>query len=90
MIRIIIIDSNSANQRIDKFLKKIFDNLSQSFIEKNLRKKNILLNYHLAKSKQIIKVDDKITIKNFSIEVYQKFKKSHSTIKIDKSFIINY
>ena len=90
MIKILIIDSNSADQRIDKFLKRNFDNLSQSFIEKNLRKKNILLNKHLTKSNQIIKVDDKITIKNFSIEVYQKFKKNQSTIKIDKSFIKNF
>ena len=90
MIKILIIDNISADQRIDKFLKRNFDNLSQSFIEKNLRKKNILLNKRLTKSNQIIKVDDKITIKNFSIEVYQKFKKSQSTIKIDKSFITNF
>ena len=90
MIKVFIIDSNSADQRIDKFLKRNFDNLSQSFIEKNLRKKNILLNKRLTKSNQIIKVDDKITIKNFSIEVYQKFKKSQSTIKIYKTFITNF
>ena len=90
MIKVFIIDSNSADQRIDKFLKRNFDNLTQSFIEKNLRKKNILLNKCLTKSNQIIKVDDKITIKNFSREVYQKFKKSQSTIKIDKSFITNF
>ena len=87
MIKIIIIDSNSANQRIDKFLKRNFDNLSQSFIEKNLRKKNILLNHHLAKSKQIIKVNDKITIKNFSNETYKKFEKKKSTSHINKSHI---
>ena len=87
MIKIIIIDSNSANQRIDKFLKRNFDNLSQSFIEKNLRKKNILLNHHLAKSKQIIKVDDKITIKNFSNETYKKFEIKKLTSNINKSQI---
>ena len=90
MIKILIIDNISADQRIDKFLKRNFDNLTQSFIEKNLRKKNILLNQHLTKSNQIIKVDDKITIKNFSTEVYQKFKKNHSTIKINKSYITNF
>ena len=90
MIKIFIIDSNSSDQRIDKFLKRNFDNLTQSFIEKNLRKKNILLNQHLTKSNQIIKVDDKITIKNFSTEVYQKFKKNQSAIKINKSYITNF
>ena len=90
MIKILIIDHSSADQRIDRFLKRNFQNLSQSFIEKNLRKKNILLNQHLTKSNQIIKVDDKITIKNFSTEVYQKFKKNQSTIKINKSYITNF
>ena len=85
MIKIFIIDKNSADQRLDKFLKRNFDNLSQSFIEKNLRKKNILLNKHLTKSNQIIKVDDKITIKNFSEEIYQKFEKKKRTSNINKS-----
>ena len=78
MIKIFIIDNISADQRVDRFLKRNFQNLSQSFIEKNLRKKNILLNKHLTKSNQIIKVDDKITIKNFSEEIYQKLKKKEN------------
>ena len=87
MIKIFIIDDSSADQRIDRFLKRKFQNLSQSFIEKNLRKKNILLNKHLTKSSQIIKVDDKITIKNFSEEIYQKFEKKNRTSNINKSHI---
>ena len=87
MIKILIIDDSSADQRIDRFLKRKFQNLSQSFIEKNLRKKNILLNKHLTKSNQIIKVDDQITIKNFSEEIYQKFEKKKSTSNINKSHI---
>ena len=90
MIKILIIDHNSADQRIDRFLKRKFQNLSQSFIEKNLRKKNILLNKHLTKSNQIIKVDDKITIKNFSKEIYQKFNKQKSNLSINKSHITNF
>ena len=35
MIKTIIIDSDSSDQRIDRFLKRIYDNISQSFIEKN-------------------------------------------------------
>ena len=85
MIKIFIIDSNSSDQRIDKFLKRNFDNLTQSFIEKNLRKKNILLNKHLTKSNQIIKVDDQITIKNFSQEIYQRYEKKKSNLTINKS-----
>ena len=90
MIKIFIIDKNSSDQRIDRFLKRNFQNLSQSFIEKNLRKKNILLNKHLTKSNQIIKVDDKITIKNFSKEIYQKFEKKKITSNINKSHITNF
>ena len=90
MIKILIIDNNSADQRIDRFLKKFFDNLNQSFIEKNLRKKNILLNQTLTKSNQIIKVGDKITIKNFSKEIYQKFEKKKITSNINKTQITNF
>ena len=90
MIKILIIDDSSADQRIDRFLKRNFQNLSQSFIEKNLRKKNILLNKHLTKSNQIIKVDDKITIKNFSEEIYQKFDRKKSNLTINKSLITNF
>ena len=90
MIKILIIDNNSADQRIDRFLKKFFDNLNQSFIEKNLRKKNILLNQTLTKSNQIIKVGDKITIKNFSEEIYQKFEKKKITSNINKTHITNF
>ena len=90
MIKILIIDDSSADQRIDRFLKRNFQNLSQSFIEKNLRKKNILLNKHLPKSNQIIKVNDKITIKNFSEEIYQKFERKKSNLNINKSLITNF
>ena len=90
MIKILIIDNNSADQRIDRFLKKLFYNLNQSFIEKNLRKKNILLNQTLTKSNQIIKVGDKITIKNFSKEIYQKFEKKKITSNINKTQITNF
>ena len=90
MIKILIIDDSSADQRIDRFLKRKFQNLSQSFIEKNLRKKNILLNKHLTKSNQIIKVNDKITIKNFSQEIYQKFDRKKSNLTINKSLITNF
>ena len=90
MIKIIIIDSNSADQRIDRFLKRIFDNISQSFIEKNLRKKKILLNQQLTKSNQIIKINDKIRIKNYSKEIYQKFEKKKLTSNINNSHITNF
>ena len=90
MIKIINIDNYSADQRIDKFLKRQFNSLSQSFIEKNLRKKNILLNQNSTTSNQIVKVDDKITIKNYSKERYLNFEKSNSLLNINKSHILNF
>ena len=90
MIKIFIIDKDSSDQRLDKFLKRSFHNLTQSFIEKNLRKKNILLNQHLTKSNQIIKTDDKITIKNFSKEIYHRFEKKKITSSINKSHLTNF
>jgi len=90
LIKIFIINDSSADQRIDRFLKRKFQNLSQSFIEKNLRKKNILLNKQLTKSNQIIKADDKITIKNFNREIYQKFEKKKLTSNINKSHLTNF
>ena len=88
MIKIFKIDINTADQRIDKFFKRQFCNLTQSFIEKNLRKKNILVNNHSSKSNYLIRVNDKITIKNFSEKIYIKFKPKKSSVNIDK-FIIN-
>lgn len=85
MIKIIKIYNDSSEQRIDKFLKRQFSSLSQGFIEKNLRKKNILLNDLTIKSNYILKASDKITIKNFSNEIYPKFEKKKFTIHINKN-----
>lgn len=38
-----IIGTNDANQRFDKYLKKLLPNASVSFLYKMLRKKNITL-----------------------------------------------
>jgi len=90
LIKIFNIDNDTAEQRIDKFLKRQFMSLSQSFIEKNLRKKNILLNNHAAKSNYIVKIGDKIKIKNFSEEIYSKFQKKKITTNINQSLKYNF
>ena len=69
MIKKIKIITDSENQRLDKFLKKSFSSLTQSFIEKNLRKKNILVNNKTSKAKYLINKDDLIILKNFSKEI---------------------
>ena len=74
MIKKIKISEELENQRLDKFLKKSFSSLTQSFIEKNLRKKNILVNSKAAKSKYLINRNDIILIKNFSKDKFANFK----------------
>ena len=89
MIKKIKINSNSENKRLDKFLKKSFSSLTQSFIEKNLRKKNILVNNKASKAKYLINKDDLIIIKNFSKEIYADNKIKKTNKKID-SYLIKY
>jgi len=90
LIKIFQINNNTAEQRIDKFLKRQFISLTQSFIEKNLRKKNILLNDHTTKSNYIVQVGDKVTIKNFNKEIYPKFEKKKNILNINNSLKNNF
>ena len=89
MIKKIKIITDLENQRLDKFLKKSFSSLTQSFIEKNLRKKNILVNNKTSKAKYLINKDDLIIIKNFSKEIYADNKIKKTNKKID-SYLIKY
>ena len=90
MIKKIKIITDSENQRLDKFLKKSFSSLTQSFIEKNLRKKNILVNNKASKAKYLINKDDLIIIKNFSKEIYADNKIKKTNKKIDSFLIKNF
>ena len=90
MIKKIKISTDSENQRLDKFLKKSFSSLTQSFIEKNLRKKNILVNNKTSKAKYLINKDDLIIIKNFSNEIYANNKIKRTNKKIDSYLIKNF
>ena len=90
MIKKIKIITDSENQRLDKFLKKSFSSLTQSFIEKNLRKKNILVNNKTSKAKYLINKDDLIIIKNFSKEIYADNKIKKTNKKIENYVIKNF
>ena len=84
MIKIYKITRVSEDQRLDKYLKRQFSNLTQSFIEKNLRKKNILVNDKTTKSNCIVKKNDLIKIKNFNENKYQKIIIKKTEKKINK------
>jgi 23S rRNA pseudouridine955/2504/2580 synthase len=67
-----IINKNEANQRLDKYLKKLLPNASTGFLYKMLRKKNILLCGAKASGKEMLKAGDEISI-FFSDETLEKF-----------------
>ena len=81
MKKLLIIDSYSQDLRIDKWLKINFSSLSQSFIEKNLRKGNIKVNKKKISSKYKLKLKEEIVIFNYSQDIYIHQPK-HPLIKV--------
>ena len=78
---------NNFNQRLDKYLKQSFTSLTQGFIEKNIRKKNILINNSITKASYLVKINDDLKILNFHEMLYKNkiiFKKN---IKISKEIL---
>ena len=67
----IINDIDEKDLRFDKWLKKNFSSLNQSFIEKNLRKGNIKVNNKKVLSKQKLKLKDEIIIFNYNNQIYE-------------------
>jgi len=68
--KFIIINPDFYNLRIDKWLRKNFSSLNQSFIEKNLRKGNIKVNKKKMISKYRLQHNDEVEIFNYSIDIY--------------------
>ncbi len=78
---------NNLNQRLDKYLKNKYTSLTQGFIEKNIRKKNILINNSITKANYLVKLNDELKIFNFHEALYKNkiiFKKK---IKIPKEIL---
>lgn len=88
-MREIIINSNEAGQRIDKFLGKYLSEASMSFIFKMLRKKNITLNGKKATGKEKINKGD--SVKLFLAEdTIEKFSGKTKITLTDKKLNIIY
>ena len=68
----VIIRSNQAGQRFDKFLHKYLPEAGSGFLYKMLRKKNITLNEKKADGRELLKEGDKVTF-FFSDETFSKF-----------------
>ena len=89
MKKLIIISKIDADIRLDKWLKKNFSSLKQSFIEKNLRKKNILVNNLKKSANYRLSYKDKVTIKNYDSQNYYNLKiikKYNIPLKLQKVF----
>ncbi len=67
--------------RLDKYLKNLYSSLTQGFIERNIRKKNILINDSRTKSNYIVKLNDNLKILNYHEKIYKNkiiFKKTNN------------
>jgi len=76
--------------RLDKFLKNLYTSLTQSFIEKNIRKKNILINNLRTKSNYLVKLNDSLSILNFHDQIYKNKIIYKKNIKIDNKDLIKF
>ena len=93
MKKTINVDDTYAGMRIDRFLRKHFDNIPQSLIERNLRSGKIKLNKKKIKSSTKLQINDFIELHNFKIQnkikiKKAKFKPSDTIIKENEDFII--
>ena len=93
MKKTINVDNTYAGMRIDRFLRKHFETIPQSLIEKNLRSGKIKLNKKKIKSSTKLQFNDLIELHNLQIkkEIITnkvKFKPSNTIIKENEDFII--
>ena len=93
MKKTINVDTTSEGMRIDRFLRKHFETVPQSLIERNLRNGKIKLNKKKVKSSIKLKINDLIELHNFEIKKEiiikkLKFKPSNTIIKENEDFII--
>ena len=93
MKKTINVDNTYVDMRIDRFLRKHFQTIPQSLIEKGLRNGKIKLNKKKIKSSTKLQINDLIEIHNFKIKKKivnnkVKFKPSDTIIKENEDFII--
>lgn len=74
-----VIKSNEANQRFDKYLRKILPKAGSGFIYKMLRKKNITLNGKKATGTEMLSEGNVIKL-FFSDETFEKFSADSSSV----------
>ena len=93
MKKTINVDATYAGMRIDRFIRKYFETIPQSLIERSLRSGKIKLNKKKIKSSVKLEINDLIELHNFEIKKdiitkKIKFKPSDTIIKENEDFII--
>ncbi len=75
---------------MDKYLKQRYTSLTQGFIEKNIRKKNILINNSSTKANYLIKLNDELRILNYHEKLYKNKIIYKKNIKISKEILVEF
>lgn len=88
-MRLLKINENEGNQRLDKFLLKYFNKAPKSFVYKMIRKKNIKYNGKRAKGNEILKGDDEVQI-YLSEDTIDKFRQIKETPTAKPTFEVVY
>ena len=70
MKKTINVEATYAGMRIDRFLRKHFNNIPQSLIERNLRSGKIKLNKKKIKSSAKLQINDLIELHNFRSKIH--------------------
>ncbi len=83
-MREFVIKDNEANQRFDKYLKKLLPNAGSGFLYRMLRKKNITLNKSKAEGKELLQKGDVVQI-FFAEETFLKFSSGEGLPKLPKA-----
>ena len=83
------INENDANQRIDKYLKKLLVNAPANFIYKMFRKKDIKVNGKKVDEKYILKNNDVVEMFLYE-DKFQEFTAAKSIYDVEKTFKVLY
>ena len=76
--------------RLDKYLKNLYSFLTQGIIERNIRKKNILINGSRTKANYIVKINDNLKILNFHDKIYKNKITFKKNINISNKDLANF
>ena len=88
-MRVVKVNENEANQRLDKFLLKYFNKGPKSFVYKMIRKKNIKYNGKRAKGNEILVGDDEIQL-YLREETIDRFRSIQETPSARQTFEVVY